>query len=58
MRLLGQFQTLYIFIIVFFTKRFYTHQKHQKHQKHNDATKQKHKTLQANSKGMVVPPHQ
>ena len=34
------------------------HQKHQKHQKHKDATKQKHKTLQANSKGMVVPPHQ
>ena len=39
----------------FFTKRFYTHQKHQKHK---DATKQKHKTLQANSKGMVVPLHQ
>ena len=39
-------------------KRFYTHQKHQKHQKHKDATKQKHKTLQANSKGMAVLPHQ
>ena len=29
----------------FFTKRFCTHQKHQKHK---DATKQRHKTLQAN----------
>ena len=36
-------------------KRFCTYQKHQKHK---DATKQKHKTLQANSKGMVVPLHQ
>ena len=41
--------------LVFFTKRFCTHQKHQKHK---DATKQKHKTLQVNSKGMVVPLHQ
>ena len=57
MRLLGQFK-LFIF---FLTKRFYTHQKHKKHkkhQKHKDATKQKHKMLQANSKGMVVPLHQ
>ena len=37
--------------LFFFTKRFYTHQKHQKHERHKrhkDATKQKHKTLQAN----------
>ena len=34
------------------------YQKHQKHQNHKDTTKQKHKTLQSNSKGMVVPPHQ
>ena len=33
-------------------------QKNQKHQKQKDATKQKRKTLQAYSKGMVVPPHQ
>ena len=45
----------YYCFFFFFTKRFHTHQKHQKHK---DATKQKHKTLQANSKGMVVPPHQ
>ena len=60
--------------LFFFTKRFCTHQKHQKHhnapkapkstqstKKHKtrkDATKQKHKTLQANSKGMVDPLHQ
>ena len=31
---------------------------HQKQQKHKGATKQKHKMLQANSKGVVVPPHQ
>ena len=42
----------------FFYEKFCTHQKHQKHQKHKDATKKKHKTLQANSKGMVVPPYQ
>ena len=48
----------------FFTKRFCTHQRHQKHQehqkyqKHKDATKQKYKTLQTNSKGMVVKLHQ
>ena len=46
---------LYFYYCFFFTKRLCTHQKHQKHK---DATKQKHKTLQANSKGMVVPPHQ
>ena len=40
--------------LFFLTKRFCTHQKYQKHQ---DATKQKHKTLQANSKGMVAPLH-
>ena len=34
--------------LIFFTKSFFTHQKHQKHQKDKDATKQKHKTLQAN----------
>ena len=60
---------LYFYYCFFFTKRLCTHQKHQKHkdvtkqkqntthqkhQKHNDATKQKNKTLQANSKGMVV----
>ena len=44
--------------LFFFTKRFWTHQKHQKHQNHKDATKQKHKTLQANSKAMVIPLHQ
>ena len=49
--------SLYFYYCFFFTKRFYTHQKHQKHQKHNDGTKQKHKTLQANNKGMVVPLH-
>ena len=30
---------------------------HQKPQKHKDATKEKHKTLQASSKGTEVPPH-
>ena len=34
--------------LFFFTKRFCSHKKHKKHQKHKDATKQKHKTLQAN----------
>ena len=37
------------------TKRFCTHQKHQKRK---DTTKQKHKMIQVNSKGMVVLPHQ
>ena len=32
--------------------------KYKKHQKHKNATKEKHKTLQANSKGMAVPLHQ
>ena len=31
---------------------------HQKHQKHKDSTKWKNKTLQTNSKGMVVPLNQ
>ena len=39
-------------ILYTFYKKFRTHQKYK------DATKQKHKTLQANSKGMVVPLHQ
>ena len=42
-------------VLNFFMKRFCSHQKHQKH-KH--ATKQKHKTLQANSKSMAVPLNQ
>ena len=48
-------------LLLFFTERFYTHQKyqtHQNYQKHKDATKQKHKTLQVNSKSMVVPLNQ
>ena len=48
-------------LFFFFTKGFCMHQKyqkHQKHQNHKDTTKQKHKTLQSNSKGMVVLSHQ
>ena len=37
--------------LFFFTKRFDTHQKHQKHK---DATKQKHKTLQAKKKKKML----
>ena len=51
MKLLGQFLNS-----LFFFSQKNSHAP--KAQKHKDATKQKHKTLQANSKGMVVPPHQ
>ena len=43
--------------LLFFTKRFYTHQKapkstkkHQKHKKHKNATKQKHKNANKRTK--------
>ena len=44
MRLLGQFETLYLFIFFFYENISHA----PKAQKHKDATKQKHETLQAN----------
>ena len=46
---------IYLFIHFFFLRKDFARTKSAKSK---DATKQKHKTLQANSKGMVVPAHQ
>ena len=47
-----------LFIFFFYEKILHAPKAPKSPKKHKDATKQNHETLQANSKGMVVPPHQ